>query len=138
MGTFTVGDMNNAAVGVSITFPVDGLEPGSYTGADADTLNIKQGKINQMIDQLTDELRPVASGSTESAGAIPLLISNYQTVIESIDEKIAREETRLATWETRMKAKFARLDTLLAEMNNTMSKNAAALSQVSGSTSSSS
>ena len=138
MGTFTVGDRNNAAVGVSITFPVDGLEPGSYTGADADTLNIKQGKINQMIDQLADELRPVATGSTDSAGAIPLLISNYQTVIESIDEKIAREETLLATWETRMKAKFARLDTLLTEMNNTMSANAAALSQVSGSTSPSS
>ena len=130
-GTFTVGDMNNAAVGVSITFPTDGLTPGDYSGADADILTIKDGKVNQMIDQLADELRPVANGSKESAGAIPLLIDNYQTVIKNIDSKIEREEKRLVTWEKRMKAKFARLDTLLSEMNNTMQANASALAQLS-------
>ena len=44
-GTFTVGDMNNAAVGVSITFPTDGLTPGDYSGADADILTIKDGNV---------------------------------------------------------------------------------------------
>ena len=136
MGTFTVADMNNAAVGVSISFPMDGLTPGSYKGADADTLTIKDGKVNQMIDQLTDELRSVARDDKTGivggkAGALPLLIDNYQTVIKNIDKKIEREETRLVTWEKRMKAKFARLDTLLAEMNNTMSANEAALAQLS-------
>lgn len=130
-GTFTVGDMNNAAVGVSITFPTDGLTPGDYSGADADILTIKDGKVNQMIDQLADELRPVANGSKESAGAIPLLIDNYKTVIQNIDKKIEREEARLVTWEKRMKAKFARLDTLLSELNNTMQANASALAQLS-------
>ena len=130
-GTFTVGDMNNAAVGVSITFPTDGLTPGDHSGADADLLTIKDGKVNQMIDQLADELRPVANGSKESAGAIPLLIDNYKTVIQNIDKKIEREEARLVTWEKRMKAKFARLDTLLSEMNNTMQANASALAQLS-------
>ena len=129
-GTFTVGDMNNAAVGVSITFPTDGLTPGDHSGADADLLTIKDGKVNQMIDQLADELRPVANGSKESAGAIPLLIDNYKTVIQNIDKKIEREEARLVTWEKRMKAKFARLDTLLSEMNNTMQANASALAQL--------
>lgn len=123
--------MNNAAVGVSITFPTDGLTPGDYSGADADILTIKDGKVNQMIDQLADELRPVANGSKESAGAIPLLIDNYKTVIQNIDKKIEREEARLVTWEKRMKAKFARLDTLLSEMNNTMQANASALAQLS-------
>ena len=115
---------------------MDGLTPGSYKGADADTLTIKDGKVNQMIDQLTDELRSVARDDKTGivggkAGALPLLIDNYQTVIKNIDKKIEREETRLVTWEKRMKAKFARLDTLLAEMNNTMSANEAALAQLS-------
>ena len=95
------------------------------------TSRIKDGKVNQMIDQLADELRPVANGSKESAGAIPLLIDNYKTVIQNIDKKIEREEARLVTWEKRMKAKFARLDTLLSEMNNTMQANASALAQLS-------
>ena len=120
--TFTVGDMSNPAVGVSITFPEDGLTPGDYSGSKADLITIKDGKVNQMIDQLNDELRPVANGGKDSAGAIPLLIDNYKTVIENIDKKIAREETRL--------------DTLLSEMNNTMSANAAALAQLSTSSSS--
>ena len=37
--------MNNAAVGVSITFPTDGLTPGDYSGADADILTIKDGNV---------------------------------------------------------------------------------------------
>lgn len=135
MGTFTVGDMNNAAVGVSISFPEDGLTPGNYTGADADLLTIKDGKVNQMMDQLTDELRSVARDKETGivggkAGAIPLLIDNYKTIIKGIDSKISREETRLVTWEKRMKARFSRLDTLVAKMNNTMSANEAALAQV--------
>lgn len=140
METFTVADMNNAAVGVSITFPMDGLTPGSYKGADADTLTVKDGKVNQMLDQLTDELRSVARDNETGivggkAGAIPLLIDNYQSVIKNIDKKIEREERRLVTWEKRMKSRFARLDTLLSEMNNTMSANEAALAQLSTSSS---
>lgn len=142
MGTFTVGDMNNAAVGVSITFPMDGLTPGSYKGADADTLTIKDGKVNQMIDQLTDELRSVARDDETGfvggqAGAIPLLIDNYKTVIASIDKKIEREETRLVTWEKRMKARFSRLDTLMTKLNGQMESNASALAQLSSNKSSS-
>ena len=89
-----------------------------------------------MIDLLTDELRPVVEGSNDAAGAIPILIDNYKEIIENIDAKIERETTRLALWEQREKAKYSRLDTLLTQLNQQMESNAAALSQVSGSSSS--
>ena len=72
----------------------------------------------------------------DAAGAIPILIDNYKEIIENIDAKIERETTRLALWEQREKAKYSRLDTLLTQLNQQMESNAAALSQVSGSSSS--
>ena len=94
-----------------------------------------------MIDFLTAELQPVVDQHTENAGTIPRLIYEYSDpkygIIAGIDKKIERETTRLALWEQRQRAQFNRLDTLLTKMSQTMESNAAALGQLSSSSSSS-
>lgn len=131
-GRYTVGVMDNDAVGLAIQFTEANLRDGSYSNS----VRVKQGKVGEMIDWLNDELQPVVDGSKETAGTIPLLIDNYSNpksgIIASIDKKIERETVRLALWEKRQKATYSRLDTLLTKMQQQMEKNESALAQLSG------
>ena len=136
-GRYTVGDLDNDAAGLAIQFTEADLKAGSHSGQ----VRVKQGKVGEMIDFLTAELQPVVDQHTENAGTIPRLIYEYSDpkygIIAGIDKKIERETTRLALWEQRQRAQFNRLDTLLTKMNQTMESNAAALGQLSSSSSSS-
>ncbi|MCH5276397.1 MAG: flagellar filament capping protein FliD [Desulfovibrionaceae bacterium] len=129
-GRFTVGDYDNDAAGLAIQFTEADLVPGNHSG----TVRIKQGKVGEMIDLLAAECQPVVEGSKQTAGTIPLLIDNYSNsktgIVAGIDKKIEREVSRLAQWESRQKALYSRLDTLLSQMNSTMEANEAALSQL--------
>ena len=126
-GRWTVADYNSPIAGLAIQFDGADKPDGSYSNK----IQIKDGKITELCDMLSQELEPVIEGQKGKAGAIPLLINNYQEIIKNIDAKISREVTRLAQWERREKAKYARLDTLLARYNNQMEQNSAALAQVS-------
>ncbi len=134
-GRYTVGDLDNDAAGLAIQFTEADLKAGSHSGQ----VRVKQGKVGEMIDFLTAELQPVVDQHTENAGTIPRLIYEYSDpkygIIAGIDKKIERETTRLALWEQRQRAQFNRLDTLLTKMNQTMESNAAALGQLSSSSS---
>jgi flagellar hook-associated protein 2 len=125
-GRWTVADMDNAAAGLAIQFSDADLTPGSHSS----TVRVKEGKVNEMMSLISAELEPVAAGQENRAGSLPLLISNYNSIIKNIDKKIDRETERLVLWESRMKAKFARLDALLGKYNQQMERDAATLAQL--------
>ncbi len=65
------------------------------------------GVLKDELDFLTDP----------SDGPVGILNDNYQDIIDSIDEKIELEEKRLALYERRLTERFARLEGVLAELN---------------------
>lgn len=121
-GRFTVADMKNDAVGIALQFNASGLTPGDYTNE----LHSKQGKVNELIGFLDDELRRTDL-KDEEQGTLPTIISNYTDIIKSIDAKIARETRRIEQWEKREKLKYARLDATLV-LYNAKGKELAAMS----------
>ncbi len=120
---YTVSDPTSPAYGLSIEFSIATLEPNrTYTG---DTISVKQGKALELNTFFENEIRDVPG--QEGNGAIPILISNYEDVVENIDKKIAQEEERLDLWESRQRARYARLDASLAVMSALLESNASAL-----------
>lgn len=65
------------------------------------------GKLKEELDLLTNA----------SAGPLVILEDNYQDIIESIDNRIQQEESRIALYEQRLNERFARLENLLTELN---------------------
>jgi flagellar hook-associated protein 2 len=51
------------------------------------------------------------------SGTLNVLIDNYTDIIENIDEKIEREEKRLTLYRQRLTERFARLESILGELN---------------------
>lgn len=74
----------------------------TFTG----TVNIKLGKTGEMVEKLKQL-------TSETDGPLKILEDNYGDITKSIDEKIAREKTRLATLKTNLQNQYARLDALL-------------------------
>jgi flagellar capping protein FliD len=70
-------------------------------------------------------------------GIMRVLSENYSNIISGIDEKIARETKRISMVEARLTEKFSRLETLLSQLQNQQTKNAAALAQLDNKSSSS-
>lgn len=116
-GRWTVADPNNDAAGVAIQFATGGMAQGSYSS----TINIRQGKINELYDFFEQE---VASSTVEGVeqGHIPTIIASYQESIDQLQEKIDSETDRIALWEQREKLKYARLEQTLTEYNQKMSQ----------------
>jgi len=110
--------------------PTVGMTPGTHSGV----VTVKQGKINELNDLFKTELKganlEVGKQATEK-GSLHVLRENYLDIIKNIEKKIDQEETRLIVWETRMRAQFARLDTLLNNYNSQMQSNEAALASAS-------
>lgn len=69
-------------------------------------VTLKLGKTGELANELKDL-------TNSSDGPLAILEDNYKDITESIDDKIAYEETRLARLESNLKDKFSRLDTLL-------------------------
>lgn len=128
-GRWTVADLSNPAAGLAIQFTEAELNGGP--GRQKGSVRVKDGKVNEMLETLDAELQPVVQDSAHKTGALPLLVSNYGDIIKGIDKKIARETDRIAMWEKRQKAKFSRLDTLLAQYSQKMEAGAAALGSLS-------
>ena len=93
-----------------LAIQIDNLNEGAHSGK----VSIKQGKVREMEDFFTAETRGYDS-INNTGGALEVLKRNYATIMENIDKRIEREQTRIAQWEQRQKLAFSRLDTLLAQ-----------------------
>ncbi|WP_300801052.1 flagellar filament capping protein FliD [uncultured Desulfovibrio sp.] len=123
------------ARGLSIL--IDDLAPGKHEGQ----VRIKYGLLDTVDNFLKEELTWQDTGKTvdddslavkSKNGALMILQDNYKTIMENIQEKIDREKDRIALWEERQKAAFARLETLLAKYNKTQTSLESQLKQLSG------
>lgn len=97
----------------------------SYSGI----VDVKQGKLGEMVDSVTEFTKPY-NHSTEKGGVLAVLKENYGDIMEGIDKKIDRENTRIARLENRLKLQYSRLDALLGEYNNQQTALASQLSQL--------
>ena len=123
------------ARGLSIL--IDDLSPGKHEGQ----VRIKYGLLDTVDNFLKAELtwQDTGDGVDDDSmsiksqnGALMILQDNYKTIMENIQEKIDREKDRISLWEERQKAAFARLETLLAQYNQTQSSLESQLGQLSG------
>lgn len=108
----------NAARGLSIE--VINLTAGSYSG----TVQIKSGKTQELID----ELKRLTDSTT---GTLEVLKDNYQDIMDSIDDKIAYEERRLALLEKNLRLRFAKLEAVLGTYNNISTQISSQISSLS-------
>lgn len=116
-GRWTVADPKNEAAGVAIQFANGGMSPGSYTS----TINIRQGKINELLDFFKQEVSSSTVSGVEQ-GHIPTIIASYQDSIKQLEDKISTETARIDLWEQREKLKYARLEQTLTQYNQKLSQ----------------
>ena len=125
------GDAKGAAI------YIDDLSVGKHEG----TLRIKTGFIDTVDQFMKAELTYVDTSDSinddsialkSQNGGLKILQANYLAIMESIDAKITREQTRLSTWEQHQKSKFARLQTLLSNYANTQTQLESQIAQLSG------
>jgi flagellar hook-associated protein 2 len=109
----------NAARGLSLE--IINLTAGSYSG----TVQIKSGKTQELID----ELKRLTDSTT---GTLEVLKDNYQDIMDSIDDKIAYEERRLALLEKNLRLRFAKLEAVLGNYNNISTQISSQISSLSG------
>jgi flagellar hook-associated protein 2 len=86
-------------------------------------VNLKQGKAGEMSAKLK------ALTSTTD-GPLHILQENYGDITKSIDDKIDRETTRIATYKAMLKEKFSRLDTLLGTLNQQQTQLTSSIAQL--------
>lgn len=115
-GRWTVGDMKNDAAGVAVQFANGGMAQGSYTSS----INIRQGKLNELIDFLEQETTSSTVEGVEQ-GHIPTIIASYRDTIDQLQDKIDSETARISSWEQREKLKYARLEQTLTDYNSKLS-----------------
>jgi flagellar hook-associated protein 2 len=83
------------------------LVDGTHTG----TVRLKLGVNGQFTEKLDDFL-------SASSGPVNILINNYQEIVDNIDEKIEFEQRRVEAYRQRLIQQFARLEAVLAELND--------------------
>lgn len=115
-GRWTVGDMHNDAAGIAIQFANGGMAQGSYSSK----INIRQGKLNELIEFLK---RETVSSTVEGVeqGKIPTIIASFRESIDQLQDKIDSETSRISAWEQREKLKYSRLEQTLTEYNSKLS-----------------
>ncbi|SOB60942.1 Flagellar hook-associated protein 2 [Pseudodesulfovibrio profundus] len=99
---------SGTSTGMSIR--LDNTNAGTYSGS----VSVKQGKTGQMIDELSELTKPY-NKYTYEGGPLAVLQDNYNDIMDSIDQKIEYENTRIGKMERNLKLKFARLDALLGQ-----------------------
>lgn len=135
MGSNYFSCASGDARGLSII--IDDLAPGKHEGQ----VRIKYGLLDTVDNFLKEELTWQDTGKTvdddslavkSKNGALMILQDNYKTIMENIQDKIDREKDRIALWEERQKAAFARLETLLAKYNKTQTSLESQIKQLGG------
>jgi|GEM_PF-517724 Flagellar capping protein len=97
-----VGDSGAKGLVVQVVDLTPGLEITN------ETVSIKSGKIQEVLGLLSG-----TEGILGTNGTLRNLERNYQGIIDNIDKKIQREDSRIQRWETTMVLKFARLEQVL-------------------------
>ncbi|MBG0790757.1 MAG: flagellar filament capping protein FliD [Desulfovibrionaceae bacterium] len=111
------------ALGMAIRLNNTGA--GTYSGK----VTVKVGKATEMIDELSALTKPF-NEFTYEGGPLAVLQNNYNDIMDSIDSKIAFEESRIEKMETNLRLKFARLDALLGQYDLQQGQLASALEQL--------
>lgn len=86
-------------------------------------VNIKLGKIGEMVDKLKE-----LSNSTN--GPLAILKDNYGGITRDIDDKIERENKRIATLKQTLVDKYARLDALLQTLTQKQTQLTSTITQL--------
>lgn len=94
----------------------------TYTG----TVNIKQGKVGEMVDKLKEL-------TNSTSGPLAILEDNYGDITKGIDAKIEREETRIANLKQTLVEKYARLDALLQTLTQKQTQLTSTIAQLTNS-----
>jgi flagellar hook-associated protein 2 len=104
-GEWSIVGTGSKSVGLSIT--VTNQTDGTYSG----TARVKQGKIDQLINDL-------AAMTSADSGTLTILIENYEERLTSLDNQIYNEEKRLDQLEISLTRKYAALDATLSEYSS--------------------
>lgn len=104
---------------------VNNMAPGSYTGE----VRLKGGKASDMSAVLSQL-------NNSETGTLPILIKNYETIMDRIDTKIDFENNRLALWQRTQQQRFARLETTLSNYQSQLNALESQLKSLSSSSSS--
>lgn len=72
------------------------------------TVSLRQGKVGELINVLSQ-----LTSSTE--GPLNILDENYTDIVKMIDNKISYEQTRISNYASRLRTKFAKVDSLLSK-----------------------
>jgi flagellar hook-associated protein 2 len=115
--------LSGDALGMAIRLNNTGA--GTYNGKVA----VKTGKATEMINELTELTKPYNKYTFEG-GPLAVLQNNYNDIMDSIDDKIAYEETRIEKLERNLRLKYSRLDTLLGQYQLRQGQLEAALAQL--------
>lgn len=135
MGSNYYSCASGDARGLSII--IDDLSPGKHEGQ----VRIKYGLLDTVDNFLKAELTWQDAGKVvdddslavkSKNGALMILQNNYKTIMENIQSKIDREKDRIALWEERQKASFARLETMLARYNRMQTSLESQIKKLSG------
>lgn len=81
---------------------IKNLTDGAYSGQ----ADMKLGKTGQLINDLSEL-------TNSTTGPLAILEDNYNDITAMIDKKIDYEERRISSMETRLRARYARLDATL-------------------------
>lgn len=104
-----------------------------------DTIRLKSGFIPGLISMIDNDFLDPDSGAQDTKkGTLSVLISQYQAIIDGINDKIAREDERLIRWRARMEQRFANLEATLSYYSNLESQLESQINALSKNTSSSS
>ena len=88
------------------------------------TVSLKQGKAGEMVDKL-------AQLTSTSDGPLHILQENYGDITKSIDDKIDRETTRIATMKQNLQDKYAKVDALLQQLTQEQTQLTSSITQLS-------
>lgn len=100
-------DARGLALDIYNTNPTNGTPHSS-------TIRLKSGFLPgliQMIDR--DFLDPDSGKDDKEKGTLSVLITQYQNIIDGINDKIAKEDERITLWRRRMDQRFANLEATL-------------------------
>jgi len=97
---------------------------GTHTG----TVSLKEGKNSEISDMLGQIL-------DSQDGTLVILNKNYTEITNMIDQKIVSEQTRIAEYASRLRTRFAKVDSLLSTYNQQQTQLASSIKQLGSSSS---
>lgn len=95
---------------------------GTHTG----TASLKQGKTGELSDILGEM-------TDTNNGILNILQDNYTDITDMIDEKISYEQTRVANYASRLRKRFAKVDSLLSTYSQQQTSLTSFIDQLSSS-----